>query len=378
MGDKRLVQAAKEQKLAEDALKTSLFGNWKADTDNAAHHYSKAGELFKASKSFTQSKTCLINAAKQYTTSRVFFSVGKCYEQAAQCCRELKEHKECYELIEKAGYNYIQNGTNSAATQCLIKGAALISDTMPDEAVSLYVKAGDLEVDNDKLREAVNCYTGAMKVHAKVQQYDKCLNVVKTLREVFVNLDNWAMVTKMDMTIVILHLARGDSVAAKLSDGELTSTAFSLITAVEDEDLPSLKALSQHSEIVYLDTDIARIARHLTLNGAEVPKLGMGELEERKYMSSKPKSTDKPKTTTSLLSQRDELFGTKKNASPVAAKRSPKPRVDAPVVEPAPVVPVASEPNPFGEEESNQEEEEGKEEVKEEGNPFEESDEDLC
>ena len=311
MEAKHVSEALKERKVAEGALKTSLFGNWKADYDSAAHHYEKAGQLFKLGKSFSESKSCYLEAAKCYGSGRVLFSAGKCHEAVSVCCKELSSFEEALHHIERAGDYYTQNGTPSTAISCYTKGAEGIADKLPLEAGQLYLRAGELERDNEHPREAIKCFRGAQKTFARGKMYGECMTSVQLSRDMYEELGNCEQVRKCNMSLVILHLARGDSVAARQSVvGDVSLVADELIAAVDAGDDEAIRKLAAHGDIVYLDTEIARIARFLTQDGAEnVPVTTAPQRAPPTTTNLSIFKSSASKNTSSLHSERDELFG---------------------------------------------------------------------
>lgn len=308
MDNKHVSEALKEKKKAEESLKTSFFGNWSANHDVAAHHFEKAGQLFKLGKSFKESKRCYLEAAKQYDTSRVLFSAGKCYDAAGACSLQLGDFSETHQFVTRAGDYYSQNGTPSTAVTCYTKGAELLATPLPRQAAELYLRAGQLERDNEHPREAIKCFMGAKKVYAKAGLYKECIGAVELARQQYETMEHFEQIKKCNMTLVILHLARGDSIAAKQAIvGDVSLIVDDLISAVESGDEDTIKKLSSHGDIVYLDNEIAKIAKFLTQEGAvDVPK------------TKTTTTTTKPSTTTSSIfksanrtstnSQKGELF----------------------------------------------------------------------
>jgi len=413
MEQKHVSEALKEKKLAEGALKTSFFGNWKPDNDSAAHHYEKAGQFFKLGKSFAESRSCYIEAAKYYDAARVLFSAGKCHEAAGVCSKELGRFVEAHRHIELAGDYYTQNGTASTAITCYTKGAEGLSAQLPEEAAKLYLRAGDLEKDNDHAREAIKCFLGAKKIFARNRMYKECITAVLLTRELYEQMEHYEHIKKCNMSLVILHLARGDSVAARQAiSGDVSLVADELINAVENGDDDTIKKLSSHGDVVYLDTEIAKIAKFLTQDGASnVPS-------SQRSKPSNPTSTTSSIFKSSgqksgLTSQKDELFArpNKQNRDELFARTKPSSQTDrnelfsrpavtqsGPVFQPAPVLDappatsnIGEDTNPFGDDSNPLEERDDEygaqgetseldpsNEVNE-GNPFGEDDlEDLC
>ena len=362
MEQKHVSEGLKEKKLAEGALKTSFFGNWKPDNDSAAHHYEKAGQFFKLGKSYEESRSCYIEAAKYYNAARVLFSAGKCHEAAGVCSKELGRFEEAHNHIERAGDYYTQNGTASTAITCYSKGAEGLALKLPEKAAELYLRAGDLERDNDHAREAIKCFQGAKKIFARNKMYKECINAVQLSRELYEQMEHYEHIKKCNMCLVILHLARGDSVAAKQSiSGDVSLVADQLIDAVENGDDETIRKLSSHGDIVYLDTEIAKIVKFLTQDGAaNVPSSQRSKASTNSSTTSDifKSSGRKP----GLNSQKNELFArpNKQNRDELFARSKPagdsnrQELFSRPAVsQPAPPPPASSNSNPFGEETSN-------------------------
>ena len=272
MSSNNLSLALKEKKEAEAALKTSFFGNRKVDSDSAAHHFEKAGQLFKLGKSYKESKACYLEAAKHYNSCRSLFSVAKCYQAAAVVCNDLGEPQDSLKYIQLAGNSYIENGTLPSAVLCYTKGAETLADLLPRDAANLYLTSADLERDNEHTRDAVKHFLAAKRIFANNAMYKECIQTVNTVRDIYVELENLPQIRKCNLSLVVLHLALGDTVAAKNSiQGDVSVVADDIVQAVEAGDDQELKKLSAHNDIVYLDTEIARIAKFLTIEGAVMP-----------------------------------------------------------------------------------------------------------
>ncbi|XP_042230090.1 gamma-soluble NSF attachment protein-like [Homarus americanus] len=267
---KKIEEALAHIREAEKSLKTSLL-KWKPDYDIAADEYNAAATCYKTARQFTQCRECLLKAVENYKLNRSFFSAGKCLEQAALISKELGDKDSIFKLSERAACMYQEHGVPDTAALTLEKGAKMIEGHLPEKALHLYEHAVDIVMAEDRPRQAAEYQSRVSRLNVKLQKFDEATDAIR--REICFHQagENGPAIGRMTVALVLVQLARGDSVAAEKAfrewgsycEQEEVQTVEMLIQAFDEEDGDmALKALSS-SFIKHMDIEYAKLARSL-------------------------------------------------------------------------------------------------------------------
>ncbi|XP_031563162.1 gamma-soluble NSF attachment protein-like [Actinia tenebrosa] len=294
---------------AEKSMKTSWL-KWKPDLDSAADRYMKAGNSFKAGRSYPEAEDAFKKAAEAYYNNNSFFHSAKALEQAASVLKEMKRISEAVELIERAGMQYRESGSPDTAAMCLIRGGKMCEGMEASKAINMFLSAGDLNVGEDKIREGIEPMVHAVRLLLKTKRYEEAIGVKKKILELYGSIENFAMMYKTVLGLVVVYLHESDYVAADkcykdsfsipgFGSSEEAEAAERILQYFDEGDADGLKSCTSQPLFTYLDNEIAKLARSL-----RVP----GDFPENPSKPNKPKNElfDKPKSVEKDYSNKDE------------------------------------------------------------------------
>ncbi|XP_064611486.1 gamma-soluble NSF attachment protein-like [Liolophura sinensis] len=273
--DRKISEGLEHIRQAEKCLKTSLF-KWKPDHDGASSEYTKAATCFKNAKAYEEAKECYVKAAESQKHMNSPFHAAKSYEQAGLICKENKELSEAADLMEQAAFMFQENGTPDTAALTLEKGAKFLEEESPDRAIYLYTKAVDVSEIEDKPRQCAEAAGKAARLLIKCGRLDEAVEMIKKEMEFYAQVDNYATICKLVLALVLLHLHRGDYVAADQSfksslsypgfgESEESIAAEELLTAYDSGDEEKARIVLGLPLFKYMDNAFAKLARDLRL-----------------------------------------------------------------------------------------------------------------
>lgn len=260
--------------MAEKSLKTG-FLKWKPDYDSAASEYSKAATNFKNAKAYPQCKDCFLKAAECFKMNNSFFSAAKSIEQAALVSKDMGDFLEAANLVERACRLFQEHGVPDTAALCLDKGAKIIEAKHPERAISLYLRASDVVLLEDRPRQAAEYLGKASRLQIKLYRLDDAVETIKSEMDMHATAENRAAFGRLVVALIIVHLSRGDYVAADkvFRDGcssleqEETQTMTQLLEAYDQEDPDSLYRAVNSPFVKHMDVVFAKLARDLHIPG---------------------------------------------------------------------------------------------------------------
>ncbi|XP_022080430.1 gamma-soluble NSF attachment protein-like [Acanthaster planci] len=277
---KKTVDAEGHAREAEKCLKTS-WTKWKPDFDGAAHAYEKAGLCYRHAKSLEKSKAMYMKAAECHTQCKALFHAAKAYEQAALLLKDMKEYDEAVHLITRAASMFREHGTGDTAAISLEKAAKMMETINAKSAVDLYLSAAEIAENEDRIRQSVDSVSKAARLSVRTRDFDKALQLLEKARNMYDVVENLGYVYKMVVVTVLVHLHRGDFVAASKVcnaamryDGyamdESSSLLEQLLEAYDQQDQESASKILFLPYFTYLDNDYVKLARTLRVPGGEV------------------------------------------------------------------------------------------------------------
>lgn len=290
---KKIEEGLDHIKCAEKSLKTSLL-KWRPDYDSAADEYQKAATCFKNAKSFEQCKDCLMKAADCYRQNRALFHSAKCMEQAILICKELGDMREVFELAQRACSLYQQHGSPDSGAAALDKAAKMLEATQPDQALRLYQQAADVVMIEDSPRQGAEFISKVARIMVKLQMFDQAADAIRREIGLHQQSDNIPAIGRLAVALVLVQLARGDTVAAEKAfkewgnccDPAEVQTLEMLLQAYDEEDAESARAALNSPFIKHMDVEYSRLARDLRLpEGVAVPRAAVRENAAPSYVS---------------------------------------------------------------------------------------------
>ncbi|KAK4320585.1 hypothetical protein Pmani_008589 [Petrolisthes manimaculis] len=267
---KKIEEALAHIREAEKSLKTSLL-KWKPDYDFAADEYNAAATCYKTAKQYTQCRECLMKAVENYKLNRSFFSAGKCLEQAGLISKELGDMESIYKFCERAACMYQEHGIPDTAALSLDKGAKMIDLHLPEKALLMYEHAVDIVMTEDRPRQAAEYQSKVSRINVKLQKYDAATDAIR--REISYHQagENNPAIGRLTVALVLVQLARGDTVAAEKAfrewgsycENEEVQTLEMLIQAYDEEDGDMAQRALHHPFIRHMDVEYSKLARSL-------------------------------------------------------------------------------------------------------------------
>ncbi|PNF17069.1 Gamma-soluble NSF attachment protein [Cryptotermes secundus] len=276
--NKKIEEGLDHIKTAEKSLKTSLL-KWRPDFDIAADEYSKAATCFRNAKSFEQCKDCLLKAADCHRQNRSLFHAAKCIDQAVLVCKDLGDYRDVASLAERACNLYQQHGSPDSGSASLDKAAKLLESQRPDQALRLYQRAADVVLIEDSQRQGAEFTSKIARLMVKLQMYDEAADALRREIGLHQQSENISAIGRLAVALVLVQLARGDTVAAEKAfkewgnccDAPEVQTLEMLLQAFDEEDPQAARQALNNPFIKHMDVEYARLARDLPLPEGVVP-----------------------------------------------------------------------------------------------------------
>ncbi|KAJ9575623.1 hypothetical protein L9F63_007557, partial [Diploptera punctata] len=300
--NKKIEEALDHIKAAEKSLKTSLL-KWRPDYEIASDEYQKAGTTtcFRNAKSFEQCKDCLLKAAECHKQNRSLFHAAKCIDQAVLLSKDLGDYRDVVQLAERACNMYQQHGSPDSGSAALDKAAKLLEQHHPDQALRLYQRAADVVLIEDSPRQGAEFISKVARIMVKLQMYDQAADAIRREIGLHQQSENISAIGRLAVALVLVQLARGDTVAAEKAfkewgnccDPAEVQTLEMLLQAFDEEDPQGARSALNSPFIKHMDVEYARLARDLPLPEGEVPvpKPSIREKAAPSYVSPKAQSS---------------------------------------------------------------------------------------
>ncbi|GFG30681.1 hypothetical protein Cfor_07458, partial [Coptotermes formosanus] len=264
-------------------LKTSLL-KWRPDFEIAADEYSKAATCFKNGKSFEQCKECLLKAADCHKQNRsypfqVYILSHSCIDQAVLVCKDLGDYRDVASMAERACNLYQQHGSPDSGSASLDKAAKLLESQHPEQALRLYQHAAEVVLIEDSPRQGAEFTSKVARLMVKLQMYDQAADAIRREIGLHQQSENIAAIGRLAVALVLVQLARGDTVAAEKAfkewgnccDVSEVQTLEMLLQAFDEEDPQAARQALNSPFIKHMDVEYSRLARDLPLPEGEVP-----------------------------------------------------------------------------------------------------------
>ncbi|KAB5586505.1 hypothetical protein PHYPO_G00002520 [Pangasianodon hypophthalmus] len=259
---------------AEKYLKTS-FMKWKPDYDSAASEYAKAAVAFKNAKQLEEAKDAYLQEAEAHTNNRTLFHAAKALEQAGMMLKDMQRLPEAIQYIEKASMMYIENGTPDTAAMALDRAGKLIEPVDLAKAVDLYQKAASVFENEERLRQAVELLGKASRLLVRQKKFDEAALSIQKEKNMYRDIENYPTCFKKTIAQVLVHLHRGDYVAADkcvresysipgFSGSEDCVALEQLLQGYDQQDEEQVARVCNSPLFKYMDNDYAKLA--ITLN----------------------------------------------------------------------------------------------------------------
>ncbi|BFG05490.1 gamma-soluble NSF attachment protein [Drosophila madeirensis] len=269
---KKIAEAEELVRQAEKSLKTSLL-KWVPDYDSAADEYSKAATAYRIGKSFDKSKECQLKAIESYKNNKSWFHAAKAYEQIVLLSKDTDKLLEIEEYVNKACSLYQQHGSPEAAASALDKAAKLTEQKHPELALRFYQHAIEVIMIEDSTRQATEYSSKVSRILVKLRRYDEAAQAIK--REIGLNqqTESYGQIGRLVVALVLVQLARGDSVEAEKAfrewgtccEAEEVATLQTLLNAFDEEDAEMAARMLATPFIRHMDVEYAILAKNIPL-----------------------------------------------------------------------------------------------------------------
>uniref|UniRef100_A0A9J7ZJG4 Gamma-soluble NSF attachment protein n=2 Tax=Cyprinus carpio TaxID=7962 RepID=A0A9J7ZJG4_CYPCA len=260
---------------AEKYLKTSLM-KWKPDYDSAASEYAKAAVCFKNARQLEQAKDAYLQEAEAHTGNRSYPSADRAQIQESVC--DMQRLPEAVQYIEKASMMYVENGTPDTAAMALDRAGKLIEALDLAKAVHLYQQAAGVFENEDRLRQAVELVGKASRLLVRQQKFAEAAVSLQKEKNMYKEIENYPTCFKKTIAQVLVHLHRGDYVAAEkcvresysipgFSGSEDCVAMEQLLQGYDEQDEEQVSRVCTSPLLRYMDNDYAKLAISLRVPG---------------------------------------------------------------------------------------------------------------
>ncbi|KAI7818342.1 hypothetical protein BC939DRAFT_295913 [Gamsiella multidivaricata] len=209
----RLKDALEYLREAEKNTEKGWFRN--PDWDIAAQYFEKAGQAFKAGKSYEQAIQALIKASDAMVSSTSLFMAGRAMEDAGGIAiQNLGQPERAADMYKRASDLFLQSMTPDRAAELLEKSAKAMEPISVDSAIESYIGACDIYENEDRARYAADTFKRTISLLVKHKRFAKAIEVLQRLGNVHKGASNNTAYYKTLLSIIIVELAAGDEVNA--------------------------------------------------------------------------------------------------------------------------------------------------------------------
>ncbi|GAU94093.1 hypothetical protein RvY_05925 [Ramazzottius varieornatus] len=220
----------------------------------------------------------------------------------------------------------------------LERGAKMLEDGLPEQAVVLYRKAADLAQVHDKPQTASDMFDRAVRVLIKAEKYNDASKLLDELIQHELQSPSPAA-RRFVLYSLLVHLKRDDFAAAKnvLQEGlslpdfngsSDLSVAQRLLQAYDDYDREAFKAITGGSFIKQMDPVYARLARSLDVPEGE-DLSNVQRPQTTTHTSTTMRATPEPGRSSTTLENRTVTAKTEDVRAPSSEAEVPKPKTFA-------------------------------------------------
>lgn len=247
---------------------------WSADWRSATQLYEQAAIAFRLAKEYEKAKTAFEKASKGQEMLSSPWDAAKHMESAAALAKELGSWTEVSDLYRRASELYNECGRSQPASDALAKGARILEDAAPDEAVRMYADACTFLEEDGKEQMAFDLYRAATNVYLKLEKYTDAASFLLKWGVAADKCNATNSQCKAYLSAIIVYLYAHDFKQAEkcyndcsqietFVNSDQNRCASKLLSAYQEGDIEEIKRLAQTSTISHLDHMIIRLARKL-------------------------------------------------------------------------------------------------------------------
>lgn len=288
----KLEEAQEHRRQAEKYLKTSLF-RWRPEYESAADEYNQAAQAYRIYRDVKSAKKCFLKASDNYKKVNALFHAAKALDNAMLVSKEKSTPNELFNLASEAANLYQQHGSIDSAAVVLDRAARFLEARAPQIAVQLYMQAAEVTA-GDSNQSSGEYLAKTSRLLVRLKRYDDAVEYITREILFYQDVHYMAPVGRLTVVIILVHLARGDVVAAWKAYEEWgtscesteAQTLVTLLQAFDDEDAETASKALKSPFIRSMDVDYARLAELIQLpQGTKVVTTG-GDISAQASSSS--------------------------------------------------------------------------------------------
>jgi len=276
----KLADAQKTFKEGEKLVTTGLF-RWTPDYENGSTTFEVAGNLFRDAKEFSKAAVAFKKSGECYEKLNVPFKAGQKYEAASTLYKQGKDLDLAFDLAQKAAVCFQMHGSSDKASETFLNASKIAEQSgQIDKAIEIALQSIDLlETDGKHLFVPSNyrCATALLIKNGRIEQ---ALALYKRQIKVHDRLTQTEDTMKCCLCIIVLCLFRDDFVGADKAWSEAVNeyaqfvssdcgiAAQRLLDAYEKKDVETLKKVQQMQVFTFLDIEVARMVKKLTIGSS--------------------------------------------------------------------------------------------------------------
>ncbi|KAI9472919.1 hypothetical protein BDB00DRAFT_793510 [Zychaea mexicana] len=293
-------------KLVQEGDKASSKGLFrKPDWDVASGCYDHAATSFKLARSYDQAVQAYLKASEAFFKADATHLSGKALENAALLlAQQLNQPQRAAELYQRASNMFmtrVHAGSIDRAAEQLEKAGRALENTDVNAAIEMYSSACSLYEQEDRGRMAIDIFKKAVALLIRSKKYERAVDMLHRQSAVLRKLANRSHLYKANLSIIIVLFAIGDEVEAGKQFNYMSSNdpgflqseeaeiGQLLLQAYNEGDQGLLEQAVRMQHISFLDNEVAKLSRTLTVPGEMLSSGGMGS--HQRMVPSQPPST---------------------------------------------------------------------------------------
>ncbi|GER40975.1 gamma-soluble NSF attachment protein [Striga asiatica] len=275
---------------ADKMTKLSLT-RWNADWRNATVLYEQAANAYRLARKYDKAKEAFEKASKGQEMQSSPWDAAKHMESAGVMAKEVCKWNEVADFYRRASELYVEAGRSQPASDALAKGARVLEDKCPDEAIQLYIAACDILEEDGKEQMTFDLYRAVVSVYVKLEKYTDAATFLLKWAVAADKCNATHSQCKAYLSAIIVYLYAHDFQQAEkchndccqvegFFNSEQNRAATKLLSAYTDGDAEEIKRAAQSSIISNLDHVIIKLARKLPTGDVTAFKRGAAEAQE--------------------------------------------------------------------------------------------------
>ncbi|RKP06320.1 hypothetical protein THASP1DRAFT_6127, partial [Thamnocephalis sphaerospora] len=249
----------------------------KPDWDIAAQYFDKAGASFRAAQNYERAAQAFKNASDAYNKTNALFLAAKSMEMAAtmyQQQRQPGDEQRAADCFRQASDFYLAHGSADRAAEILEKAGKILEPVNANEALQLYKDACDLYDSEDRVRFGLDTFQRTASAYLRHKRYTDAVAILQRLVDICSNMRSKSTQYRACLSVIIILLAAGDEVEASKRLESLArqvpdefACAHQILDCYEKFDQDGLQKVIHGHVVRFLDTEVVRLARALSVPG---------------------------------------------------------------------------------------------------------------